>query len=63
MVLARFDRSVPYRHGLSLWKALGRPERIVCPGGHYTAFLWLPWLRERAFAHFEKRFGSTAPTP
>jgi len=57
LILARFDRSVPYRHGLSLWQALGRPERIICPFGHYTSFVMLPWLRQRALAHFGRQFG------
>jgi len=56
LILARFDRSVPYRHGLALWRALGRPERLVCPFGHYTSFLLLPWLRARASAFFQQHF-------
>lgn len=60
MVLARFDRSVPYRHGLSLWRALGRPERIVCPFGHYTSFVLLPWMRQKVLQHFERRFSPKA---
>lgn len=57
LVLARFDRSVPYRYGLALWKALGRPERIVCPFGHYSSLLLLPWLRRKAFEYFDRHFG------
>ncbi len=56
LVLARFDRSVPYRYGLALWRALGKPERVVCPFGHYTTFLLLPWLRTRAFQFFARHF-------
>jgi hypothetical protein len=56
MVLARFDRSVPYRHGLALWHALGKPERITSPFGHYSTFLLLPWLEERTLAHFGRHF-------
>ncbi len=56
LILARFDRSVPYRYGLALWRALGRPERLVCPFGHYTSILLLPWLRSRAFRFFRGHF-------
>ncbi len=57
MVLARFDRSVPYRYGLALWRALGRPERVLVPFGHYTTFLLLPWLERLAANHFSEAFG------
>jgi len=56
LVLARFDRSVPYRYGLALWRALGRPERIVCPFGHYSSLVLLPWLRRKTFEYFERHF-------
>ena len=57
----RFDRSVPYRYGLALWRALGRPERVLVPLGHYTTFLLLPWLERRAMDHFRGRFGLGSP--
>jgi hypothetical protein len=57
MVLARFDRSVPYRYGLALWRALGRPERLLLPLGHYTTFLLLPWLEQVALDYYERTFG------
>lgn len=59
LVLARFDRSVPYRYGLALWRALGKPERIICPFGHYTSLVLLPWLREQAFRFFQQRFAES----
>lgn len=57
LVLARFDRSVPYRFGLRLWQELGRPERILVPLGHYGTFLLLPWLAQVSLEHFRRQFG------
>ncbi len=57
LFLARFDRSVPTASGLALWKALGRPELVMMPTGHYTTFVVLPWLKRRARAHFERVLG------
>ena len=56
LVLARFDRSVPYRYGLALWRALGKPDRILSPLGHYSTFLLLPWLKQRTLSFFCERF-------
>ena len=58
LVLAREDTSVPYRWGLCLWEALGRPERITTPLGHYTTFLLLPWLQVQTRTFFRRRFGT-----
>lgn len=63
LVLARFDRSVPYRYGLALWRALGRPERLLVPLGHYTTFLLLPWLQRTAVAYFQRHFGELGSSP
>jgi predicted nuclease with TOPRIM domain len=47
-VSARFDGVVPERCRESLWEALGRPERIDVPFGHYTTILALEWIVSRA---------------
>lgn len=57
LVLAREDTSVPYKWGLRLWAALGYPELITTPLGHYTTFLLLPWLQTQALRFFRARFG------
>lgn len=54
-VAARFDQAVPPRNQERLWEALGRPERDVLPTGHYSAALYLPWIRARALAFFAER--------
>lgn len=45
LILARFDTAVPVANGWRLWQALGEPEVLVLPTGHYSAVLALPWLR------------------
>lgn len=58
LVLARRDTSVPYATGLRLWAALGHPELITVPLGHYTTFLLLPWLQIRSLHFFRRHFGT-----
>ncbi|MGD0265978.1 MAG: hypothetical protein ABSD47_13640 [Candidatus Methylomirabilota bacterium] len=44
MVNARWDCVIP-RHSVErLWQALGRPKIDWLPGGHYTTFLFAPWI-------------------
>lgn len=58
LVLARRDTSVPYKWGLRLWRALGYPEIVTTPLGHYTTFLLLPWLQAHTLKFFRTRFGT-----
>lgn len=55
LVLARFDAVIPYENGLALRDAMQKkPETICLWSGHYTAILYLPYLR-RAFLNFLMR--------
>lgn len=45
MVLARFDNVVPYRNGLKLREKIGNPETIYLLSGHYSAILYLPYVK------------------
>jgi dienelactone hydrolase len=56
MVNARFDRVIPPPCSEKLWEALGRPLWIRIPTGHYSAALFLPYLRYRILKHFRKVF-------
>lgn len=47
-VAARFDRVVPWVASVRLWTALGRPKRTVLPCGHYSAAVFVPWIRRAA---------------
>jgi hypothetical protein len=55
LVLACFDRVVPYASGLALRRALGGPETVIIPTGHYGAMLYLPYLESAAVSFLEKR--------
>ncbi len=51
MVHGRYDRSVLPRHGDALWRALGRPDRVVYPFGHYSSILMLPFAARLVVEH------------
>lgn len=57
VVQTRFDDVVPPGHQDRLWAALGRPERYLLPAGHYSAIVYLPWLRGLLVEFFEDVWG------
>lgn len=64
LILARFDRAVPFANGLKLRAALGHPPAIILPTGHYTAALAIPWLRPVVRDFFAARLAPAAgPAP
>lgn len=60
LVLARFDNAVPYDSQLALRKAMGYPESITLPTGHYTAGLYLLYLRSRVLKFFDRKFAEAS---
>lgn len=54
MVLARFDKTVPYGKGIELWEKIGRPELYKLPASHYTSLVFIFYIRSRAFDFFHK---------
>jgi pimeloyl-ACP methyl ester carboxylesterase len=52
VISARFDRVVRYSYQTRLWEALGRPRRTVLPCGHYSAAVFVPWIKRRATQWF-----------
>jgi dienelactone hydrolase len=58
LVLAAFDDTVPIKKGLELRAKMGKPQTIVVASGHYTAALYLPYLRYRTVRFFKNRFES-----
>ncbi len=52
MVSSRFDRVVRYQYQTRLWEALGKPRRSVLPCGHYSATLFVPWIKRLALRWF-----------
>src|SRR5258706_6624109 len=45
LVLATFDACVPSKKGFELRRAIGKPETIIVPTGHYTALLYIPYVK------------------
>ena len=54
-VIALMDRTIGRSNSLRLWRALGRPEVIFLPTGHYTSYLYLPFIKRLALGYFRKR--------
>jgi dipeptidyl aminopeptidase/acylaminoacyl peptidase len=52
MVNGRFDDVIPYKNAKELWNALGQPDWLVIPTGHYTASFFMPYIRHRISEHF-----------
>ncbi len=60
-VTARFDGVVPEHSREVLWQALGRPERIDVPFGHYTTIFALEWIVSRAVTFATARLDESHP--
>lgn len=56
LVLAKYDRTVPYAKGKELREKMGNPETVLVPAGHYTALLYLPHIQKSAYKFFRRRF-------
>lgn len=56
MICARFDTVIPYKNGMALWEAFGRPELIAVPFGHYSTAFAIPYLKREAKEFMLKRF-------
>ena len=55
LILAVCDTVVLFRTGLELRRAMGKPETLVLVSGHYSAVLYLHYIRRAALRFFEKR--------
>lgn len=53
LVDARFDRIILPAYAELLWEGMGKPPRIQLPTGHYTAGLFLPYIRSATLRHFQ----------
>ncbi|MGA1794396.1 MAG: alpha/beta hydrolase family protein [bacterium] len=56
MILALFDKIVPYAKGKELRERIGRPETIVLFSGHYTAYPYIFYIKSESLKFFKKRF-------
>ena len=55
MVLAKRDKAVPYDSQLNLHDAMGRPQAITLPTGHYTAAAYIFYLRSQVLKFFNQK--------
>ena len=58
LFLGALDTIVPFKKGLELRRAMGKPETVVMFSGHYTTGFYLLYIRAAAFEFFQTRFGS-----
>jgi Dienelactone hydrolase family len=63
MVLARFDNCVPSKKGFELRRAMGKPETIIVPTGHYTALLYIPYIKSACLRFFKEKFADDSSAP
>ena len=54
LVIAMADRTIGRANALRLWRALGRPEVVFLPLGHYTAYFSLPYLKYSSLRFFKQ---------
>jgi len=58
MFIALADRTVGTANALRLWRALDRPRVVFLPAGHYTAYLYLPYLKFTSARFFREQLGT-----
>ncbi len=61
MVLARFDKIVPFQKGKELRDKIGKPETIVLFSGHYTAITFILNVKKKSLQFFRKKFDYSCP--
>lgn len=54
LINAYFDQVIRRPHAKALRNAMGRPEQIWLPAGHYTAGLFIGYAHYRTLWHFQK---------
>ena len=60
---AAFDAVVGVRNSRRLWKASGRPQRIVIPAGHYGSVITVPFLHRHTLSAFRSHLATPTDVP
>ncbi len=60
MILAKFDKAVPFEKQLELRDAMGNPESITLPTGHITAAVYIFYLRRKVREFFDRKLAPAA---
>jgi hypothetical protein len=55
LFIALADRTVGRANALRLYRALGKPEAVFLPTGHYTSYLFLPYVKRASLRFFQAR--------
>lgn len=55
MFLGIFDHVIRLRYGLAAWHALGKPEVVFIPLGHYASILTIPIFKWKAIKFFKQK--------
>ncbi|MGA1842780.1 MAG: alpha/beta hydrolase family protein [bacterium] len=56
MILARFDKIVPFTKGKELRDKMGKPETIYLLSGHYTAYPYIFYIKRESLQFFRRKF-------
>lgn len=62
LVSGRFDHVIAPARSHELWTALGQPEWVKLPTGHYSAIPFIWYVAGRAVKHFDRRFSEPTPS-
>jgi hypothetical protein len=57
LVLAAFDRAVPFKKGLELREKMDRPETIFVPTGHYSTVVYIFYIQHQTLKFLQARLG------
>lgn len=55
LVLGTCDTVVPFKQGWELRTKMDRPETILVPAGHYSALVFIPYIRHETVGFFRKK--------
>lgn len=55
MILAVFDRTVAFHKGVALQKKIGNPDTIYLLSGHYSAIIYLPYVKYQARKFLQRK--------
>jgi len=58
MILAKYDKAVPYQNQQELYTAMGQPDAITLPTGHVTAAAYIFYLRSSVRKFFDRELAA-----
>jgi len=59
MILAKYDKAVPYENQRELREVMGQPETITLPTGHLTAAAYTFYLRSAVRKFFDRKLAAS----